>query len=400
MGKKVLQTFSDAAELRKIGAKSLSALLKVDEAFFTRHGVELVEDDVAFAFDELADVLQRERTSVPPRLINALYLISEMADKTGLDLLVDIARREGLLEGMNEEECAAPDLAVRLYLHNPTLLENHRDRRVALRKRSYVFFSAHAPYGGTDVSISQAERNYFQAACDDMFREHLHGSGARLKGFPDGQIVRFIVRHGEPLKREGVLEGSESASIIYRPEMFDAFHFDMSKGILGMPAASKWLTELYRAQFGIILYNDRNAFKPLPVFTLLPLVERGAVALACPMLRSVAEIRLEGLEWERPGGNGICAYRKTHDVFAAMESDGHAFPEEGVLKARFILQLAETHEERFFEIQGAHKVHFQRDIDLELLWPWLEAQGFLAQLTPDELSDAPVTVEELPSAVS
>lgn len=399
MGKKALHTFMDIGELRKIGAASLSALLEPHADFFSAHEVELTDDNEAFPFDALADVLQRERESVPPVLVNALYLITEMADASGLDMLIDIARREGLIGGENREELTAPDLAVRLYLHNPTMLENHRDRRVVQRKRTYVYFSAKRPYPRSTFSMSARMRRHFEEACNNKFREHQRGEGAKLKEFPEDDIIRFLVRHGESLKREGVLQGTESASIIYRPEMFDAFHFDPAQGILGMPQGPKWQTELYRINFGLILYNDRDAFKPLPIFTFQPLIEHGSAALACPTVREVASIRLVNLEWHRPGGNGLCVYKDVDDVFSALEEDGHAFPAEGIRLARFVIRIRATGEERYFEIQGAQKVVCQRDTDLELLWPWLEEKNFLIQAEPEDVSNEVDAEMELANAL-
>lgn len=91
--------------------------------------------------------------------------------------------------------------------------------------------------------------------------------------------------------------------------MFDAFRFEMSKGILGMPHGPKWQTDLYRTYFGILLYGNRDAFQPMPLFTFQPLIDRKREALACPTVREVEGICLVRLEWNRADGDGRGIHR-------------------------------------------------------------------------------------------
>lgn len=63
-----------------------------------------------------------------------------------------------------------------------------------------------------------------------------------------------------------------------------------------------------------------------------------------------------------------------------MTDDGTTFPKpELILSARFNICFKNKVGSRYFEIQGANKVFFQRDSDIQLLWSWLENQGFLVQ---------------------
>lgn len=395
MGKKALQLFMKVDALRVIGAESLRALLEDHVELFQERGVDITGDDESFPFDALAETLQCDRDKFPTDLINALYLISEMSDQAGLDMLISHARNAGLIEDDDRSELSSADIAVRLYLHDPAILERCRDSRVVQSKRAYVYFSAERPYPNAQFSVLPQSVSRFEVACNDVFRQRQRGEGVKLRHFPDGDIIRFLVRHGESLTRKGVLQGRESSSIIYRPEMFDAFRFEMSKGILGMPNGPKWQTDLYRTYFGLLLYGDRNAFQPMPLFTFQPIIDRKRDALACAVVREVESIRLTRLEWNRPDGDGKGSYTDVHDVFAAFEQDGHDFPTEGILSARFVFTLRESLEEHYLEIHGDKRINCQRDTDLELLWPWLEAQHFLVnqetatEAAVEEMVDVP-----------
>lgn len=394
MVKKALHTFMEVEELRGIGAKSLSVLLEPHTEFMSAIGVTLTDDDDAFPFDELADGLQRKQDAIPFSLVDALYLITEMADSTGMDMLIDIALREDLIDADESEELSPADIAVRLYLHDAELLRERRNRRVVERKRSFIFDSAGRPYTRLPFQLDPAMQRRFEMACRDEFRRRQRGDGVQLKAYPEGDIIRFLVLHGESITRQGIIHDGASASILFRPAKYDAFHFDPRRGVLGMPNGSQWQQKLYRSLFGQILYGDRDAFQARDLFTLDPLIHRGKASLDCPMVQAVDEIRLESLEWVRGGINGGPWSGSATDLFASFNEQGIPFPEAGLKKARFVLQAAGTAEKRYMEIQGTRKMKLQRDTDLELLWPWLDAQEFLARPTiaeaevDEELADA------------
>jgi len=354
MGKRALQTFMDAVELRGIGAASLSRLLGKYAEFFKERGITLGGDDDAFPFEDLADVLQRDRLVMPQDLADALWLITEMADASSLEALNDIARRESLLRD-EDEGLTAADLAVRIYLHDAAILREKRNQRRTKRQRSFIFLSAGRPCPQSPFTMEAGMRKHFEAACRDEFMKRQHGRGVQLRAYPEDDIVRFMVLHGEGITRMGVMQDGATSSVLLRPAKYDVFHFDPHRGILGMPKNS-------------------------PLW----------------MVRAVGGIRLERLDWERAGENGGPWSAAASDVFAAFAEQDVPFPTSGLIKARFMIEMASGDEERYFEIQGERCILCQRDTDLELLWPWLSVQEFLPQV----MDVQPAAEEELADVTS
>ena len=75
---------------------------------------------------------------------------------------------------------------------------------------------------------------------------------------PDG--TWFLIRRGEPLRREACLEDGRSASVFFRPERYDAVVWDTRRRELRINAASRWQKELYRRLFGQHLCGDPERF--------------------------------------------------------------------------------------------------------------------------------------------
>jgi hypothetical protein len=75
---------------------------------------------------------------------------------------------------------------------------------------------------------------------------------------PDG--VWFLVRRGDPFKREGSIEKAGMTSVYYRPEKYDVLKYDQGLGELSVNAeGNKKLVALYRELFGELLFGDAEA---------------------------------------------------------------------------------------------------------------------------------------------
>lgn len=383
MGRDAIQVFLEVGELRSIGAKSLSSILKMDKQFFEKHGIDLDRDEDDFQYDKLVDALLQDREDIDPLLLNSLFLVADFTTASDKETLTEIAIREGVIGQDNPEECTPLDLAVKLLVKNPALLENERDKRVAHRKRSFVFLRASKHNAGAQLAITPKQRARFESVCNEKFKERFKGGGTKVKMFKDKDVLRLLVRHGESMRREGAIKGEQSTSILYRPEMFDVFYYDLSTGILGMPACPKWQSEMYRTALSHLLYGSKATFEQSSVFTFAPLeqiAECNGASLSHGCDNSISSIKLVQLEWRRASNNGTLRYRGVNDVFSAMKDDETSFPRsDKILSARFNICFKNNVDKRYFEIQGANKVSFQRDSDIQILWSWLERQGFLAQ---------------------
>ncbi len=394
MGKKALRTFMDVDSLRVMGATVLSALLSTHEDFFNRIGISLEGDDESFPFEDLANALQQHREELPGDLAGNLYMISEMSDSAGMDMLFPDAKALGLIIDGADDNITPAEVAVRVFMKNASILIDRHDRRAVLNKRSFNYLKSAKPlpdkFDPDALPLVRVEGLFAEE-----FRKNKRSKVAQVKAFHDGGIVRFLVRHGETVTRRGVLQPDDGAvtSIFFRPEKSDGVHFDIDKRILGLPNGPLWQAEMYRKGFGLLIFADADAFKPIDLFSLSPLIDRGQDSLACPMIPEVESIRLCRVEWSVEGREIDSLKLKGNDAIPVLPTVQRIFPDTVISLARFSLKIRGVAKERYFEIQGTRHISATRDSDLELLWPWFEQQGFLVPIQAEDATSVEIEDE-------
>lgn len=133
--------FSDPDTLRKIKRECLIEWLVPATEYFERRGVVLpsIESGEAVDYDRLADVFMEPEADMPQSLVDSLYVVHEMADQNGMDLILDaIAERDLDLEIGDDHEPA--DVAVQAWLKDKDLLENLHNQHQLTRPRSFLYF--------------------------------------------------------------------------------------------------------------------------------------------------------------------------------------------------------------------------------------------------------------------
>jgi hypothetical protein len=74
---------------------------------------------------------------------------------------------------------------------------------------------------------------------DEWFVEKKRGRGARVFVYAKDDGCWFLVRHGDPFRREGSLDEGKSGGVYYRPEKFDVLVYNPRLGEICMNARSK-----------------------------------------------------------------------------------------------------------------------------------------------------------------
>lgn len=198
------------------------------------------------------------------------------------------------------------------------------------------------------------DRNYFeatmQAALADA-RRTLKPDGVGVvifahkstAGWPREDGIWFLVRHGEPYKREGSLENGESTSVLYRPEKHDVVVYDPAIGEIRINARSKGEKELYRTRFGLHLFGDKEFFPGKSKYTLEPLRTDGKASLACTDIDGIEWIRLREVQFYWGGPQHEIETRKADDYFAVLEARGRSLPTKArIIRAGFLIKFADS----------------------------------------------------------
>ena len=263
MGTFTLRRFSCPETLKAIAPKRLLTFLKPYRRFFILRGVTLPQSatDEDLGYEELARLFMMPDAKTPKDLIDALYFVDEMATTDGMDALIDEAKKRGLkLAGGSNHSPA--DIAVQIWLLDKDILERKHAEYFAseflAKVRSFESFQSERSQvpkykRPTDKKLSEMAEDL-----DDWFEEKKRGRGCRVLVFEKEDGIWFLVRHGEPFKREESIEGVKTSSVCYRPLKYDVLVYSPQIGELRINARSKGEKKLYRSTFGKHLFGDED----------------------------------------------------------------------------------------------------------------------------------------------
>lgn len=374
-----LRHFSSPGVLRAIDRARLLGFLGPHRDFFADQGYELpaAESHEEIQYQRLIDIFMSPSEASPRELLDALFLVDEMSTHEGMDTLIEAAARAGLtLDGGDEHSPA--DVAIQVWLQDSEILERKHAEQFLFKPKSFEYYQTDRGDPPVFTSLPAPTRQLIERDLDDWFEEKRRGRGARVFAYPDEHEVRFLVRHGEPFKREESLAGADVSSVCYRPLKYDVVVYDRQLGELRINARLVGEKALYRQVFGKRLFDDENCFPGTAKYTLEPLREYGADSLACGDIDGIESIVLTEVHFFWGGAQGEIEIRKAADVFAALEARGRQMPERArIIKAIFKVKFADSNTPRSVKIRPANIAEYTRDSDAGLLEQWLTLRGFI-----------------------
>ncbi len=342
-------------------------------------GFDLVDDPASeFDYEKLSAIIIHPTEDVPREMVEALYYLHEMSDIGQMDELLAISRLRGLSIDAGPEVSPA-DVAAQVWMRSPDLLREQHAEACAARQKSFTYFAGcHGgprsfphPEGPTVLRLEQD--------LDQWFEAHKRGPGSRVFIFDQTSKVLIVVRHGLPFRREGSRREGRSSIEFFRPEIHDILIYDPEFDEIDVHVHSRTIGEqkLYLSAVGQHVFGDEAYFPTKGRFTLDPLMERGAEALACEDVAGLEEIKL--VEYQRFLGGRFkeSEVRKASDLFVAL-GDGRDRPRWGQLKrAVFSVKLQDEPKPRRVTIRPPNVAIYDRDTDSELVEVWLRRQGFI-----------------------
>jgi hypothetical protein len=371
-----LRRFSNPEVLRAIAPRRLLEFLEPYRAFFEGRDFALPRalSPGAIDYEALVDLFMDPASGLPKDLLDALFLVDEMATPQGMDALLDTA---GL--SLDEEDEDSPaDIAVQVWLLDRPLLESKHAEQFLVRPRSFECYQTGRakvpPFSlPTPDVCGDLKRDL-----DDWFEGKKRGRGARVFVYPREDGVWFLVRHGEPFKREESLDGTEPTSVCYRPLKYDVIVYQPALGELRINARSKGEKRLYRTRFGKHLFDDEDFFPGDSKYTLEPLLTRGEAALTCVEVPGMEWVRLREAHFLLGGPANEVEVHRADNVFEAFRSRG-ARPPEGtrIIRAIFQVKFADSKRPRSVTIRPSNIAQYTRDDDAELVEQWLRRRGFI-----------------------
>ena len=374
-----LRRFAHPGTLKSIARGRLLTLLSPYASFLNSRGFRLPEQDGSenVDYEALAGILASPDTDTPAEMADALFFIHEMATPEGMDSLLTAAHDTGLAL-VDGQEHTPTDIAVQVYLLDRDMIERKHAEQFLARPRSFEYYQ-------TDVSPvppfrtpNAATLRAIQEDLDDWFETKKRGRGSRVFVYPKSDGVWFLVRHGDPFRREGAIDGDKSSCVLYRQEKFDVLVYDTRIGEMRMNARSKGEKELYRVQFGKHLFGSEEFFPGCAKYSLEPLRTHGADSIECIDVDGMEWARLREIQFYWGGSHSEIEIRKADDIFAALEDRGRSLPERArIIRASFQVKFTDSNSPRTVTIKPSNVAQYTRDGDSVVVEEWLAKRGFI-----------------------
>ena len=153
------------------------------------------------------------RFLLPHNLAEALYFINEMATADGMDeLLEEAENRDALIE--YHPDSTPEDVAIQVWLSDRGIVEKKHAERFLHRPKSFEYFQSEE--GARPIGrIAQKKLEALERDLDDYFEKKKRGRNSKVFFYPKGDEVWFLVRHGEPFKREGGIKDGHSPPVFF-----------------------------------------------------------------------------------------------------------------------------------------------------------------------------------------
>lgn len=365
--------------MRAVAPDRLARLLEPHRQFFAGRGLVLPPPGSGEAPDcsELLPVFMSPDEKTPKELIDALYVVDEMATPEGMDALLGGAGRRGLVLDPCGEYTPA-DVAVQVWLLDRDLLERKHAEQFLDRPRTFVSYRATRSTARPFQRPSDAQLRGLEQSLDDWFEGHKRGRATRVFAFdrPDG--VWFLVRHGEPFKREESLRGEEASSVCYRPARHDVLAYHPEVGELRINARTQGEKALYQRAFGQALFGDEGHFPGAEKYTLEPLREAGEAALNCADIEGIDWVKLREVQTYHAGAPWEIVTRRSDDFFALLKARNRPFPiATRIVQATFAVKFTTCKTPRSVVVKPSNVARFTRDEDSVCVEAWLKARGFI-----------------------
>jgi len=374
-----VRRFADPDALKRMQKQYLLTLLQPHVGYFADRGLVLPSTDGAeINYQALADILLNPDEGMPQPLVDALYYVNEMATTEGMDKLLSAAAGNGIELDAGAEMTPA-DVAVQVWLKDRGLFERQHAEQFLLRPRSFESFQS-SELPGQEIQPSPESLAALESDLDDWFETKKRGRGSRVFAYPRDGEVWFLVRHGQPFKREGILKGKESSSVYYRPEKHDVVVYNQALGELRVNAESKGEKDLYRAKFGLHLFGGENYFPDTAKYTLEPLRHDGEAALVCNDVDGMEWAKLTEIRYYWGGAEGEIEVRQATDFFAALRRRNGQIPggtRPRIVRATFKVKFADSKTPRSVCIRPSNIAEYTRDDDGALVEQWLTKRGFI-----------------------
>lgn len=373
-----LRNFSNPAILKAIAKPLLTQFLQRYDVFFAGRQLSLAPQQ-EIDYERLASILMSPGEDTPPELLDALFFIDEMSlPQCYDDLLNKLPSIEIPASSLSEPTTA--DLAVLIWLKSPGTLETMHAEQFMVHAKKYDLFLPTIPVIPPMVELTETVINAIEHDLNEWFETQKRGRGTKVFVFRRDGLVWFLIRHGEPYKRQGTLKNAESSSIFFRPEKFDVLVYDPQLAEFSIHTDTKGEKKAYCKFVGKHLFGSGALFNVDNCgdkYTLEPLRTEGPDSLVCTDVEGIESVRLSEVQFRHDSSASHLEIHRSGNVFEALDAQGRCIPEDvRLIRASFKVLFTNADRPRTVSVRPPNSAIFDRESDREVVSEWLTLRGF------------------------
>ena len=379
-----LRFFTAPAILNHISEAHLAALL-TPYAFALR-GLGCDVQQLPINRDQLKTCLEEAGESFPAQLANTLYVLNEMGQDDGFEMLQKLAAIHDLPLIMGESDTQFT-YALSFFLIAPDLFMQAHAQSVIPGVRTYYYWQSDLPADERHIPTPTSDTiTAWSLALNQWMIDQGQGAGVKIFHCIRDHKLFFTIQHGAHMKRVNAMQDGAYSSIIYRPALTDVVFYDLMTGEIGMHLEQnkKPLKAQYIATMQSFVIQKPASFASEPRYRLDPLIDNAEAALSCADIPGLSNIKLleisvkedEDLSYSIRGKRTLKKFKQMQQACLDACEDEDEPIELTLESAKFHL-LLHNGLKRTVTIYQGHKAKYQRDSDTSIIEHYLLKRGFL-----------------------
>lgn len=371
------KNFSDLSFIQSIDKpRYFKPLLEPHEEYFARQGLQIAELKNNDRTDQqLRSVFTQPDEEMPRDLLEALYVLDDLADETGHDRILAEMERMGARTDANPlpDDLNPGEFAIAVYLRKPDLIRICHEKSIYRKIKNYQEYQA-ANNKALTFSVARAKRNDLEKAMAPWFKSKNRSSACEIYIYEEEDEIKFQITHGRPYRTDASFDKTLRRSrVAYRPQKHDSVVYDRRTRVLKINAQTAQEKDLYRKKFGEVIFGDVDHFPGGNIYSLRPL-ERKQPDLRIPA--GIESVRLSEVWIEMI--DGLLQISKAYDLFKTIKDRQRPNLAEGsIIRASFLIKYMSGGRPRKLEVRPSNVAIYDRDRDGAPAEAFMRTNGFL-----------------------
>lgn len=380
----LFKNFTNMKALLTVPMHLFQRLLSAYRSYCSERELNIDElEDTEASREALCRFFVTPDPEMPPKLLNTLNLVDDLATEAGFNLLIDTALKTGIDILKGNSKATPRMLAIIAFLDFPRVFEGASDRQFIETVETYTEYASREERRLS--SILDEILNDIAKALGEYHGTRGRGTFCRVRAYVDRHEANFMITHGRPFKIDGSVDDrtNNEESVSYRPNQHDVVKYDNQKFRLKIKASDNATRKKYREVFGAVLFEDPSFFGDDSVMTLAPLVTNGRASLEpTPGLQYVT---LTSVKLAKSNIRNTVHHIESADVFADLEENAALSLATGeLLVGKFALCFNGSKRERKLEIRPPNQIVFKSNFQPGVVTEFLETRGFYIRQDADE----------------